>query len=60
MSQQFPSQCESMLLAQRWAKAVDFGSPLSAWTPEMLRIHAQQAQSAAAATPAGGNKANVS
>lgn len=27
------SQCESLLLADRWAKVVDFGSPMTAWTP---------------------------
>ena len=36
---QFKSQCESLMLARRWSKAVDFGSPMSAWTPEMLAAH---------------------
>jgi hypothetical protein len=28
---------EQLALARRWDKAVDFGSPMSAWTPDMLR-----------------------
>lgn len=27
------------LLAQRWDKVVDFGSPMTAWTQEMLAQH---------------------
>ena len=28
---------EWVLLANRYSNAVDFGSPISAWTPEMLK-----------------------
>lgn len=28
---------EQILLAQRWDKAIDYGSPISAWTPQMLK-----------------------
>lgn len=28
--------------AQRWSKAVDYGSPMSAWTPEMLKNYKPQ------------------
>ena len=30
------------LLAQRWDKVVDFGSPMTAWTPEMLAQHREK------------------
>ena len=30
------------LLAQRWDKVVDFGSPMTAWTPEMLAQHGKE------------------
>ncbi len=28
---------EWVLLAQRWDKSVDYGSPITAWTPQMLK-----------------------
>lgn len=30
------------LLAQRWNRVVDFGSPMTAWTPEMLAQHKEK------------------
>jgi len=27
---------QSITIAKRWQKVVDFGSPVTAWTPEML------------------------
>lgn len=33
------------LLAQRWDKVVDFGSPMTAWTPEMLAQHRENGMS---------------
>lgn len=28
---------EQIMLARRWDRVVDFGSPMSAWTPEMFK-----------------------
>ena len=33
------------LLAQRWNRVVDFGSPMTAWTPEMLAQHKENGMS---------------
>lgn len=37
MSKRFESYAERLALAGRWDKAVNFGSPMTAWTPEMFQ-----------------------
>ena len=39
---------EQLTLARRWDKCVDFGSPMSAWTPEMLEVHRRRTAAKAA------------
>jgi hypothetical protein len=43
---------EWLMLARRYDKAVDFGSPMSAWTPEMLKQHREQAEKKTPVQPA--------
>lgn len=35
---------EQLAIARRWDKAVDFASPMSAWTPEMLAEYPSKKQ----------------
>lgn len=37
MAARFEPYAEQLARARRWDKAVDFGSPMTAWTPEMFR-----------------------
>ncbi len=39
---EFRPEFESRLLADRWSRCVDYGSPITAWTPEMLRAKREQ------------------
>jgi hypothetical protein len=37
---------EWVLLANRYSKCVDFGSPISSWTPEMLKQEREERNNA--------------
>ena len=48
-----------LLLAQRWDKAVDFGSPMTAWTQEMLAQHREKTMSMHPPAPSPPNAVEV-
>mgnify|MGYP003587146185 CR=1 FL=1 len=44
---------EWLALARRYDKAVDFGSPMSAWTPAMLKEYRERQEKVASAPATG-------